>query len=569
MKRMRLGDLLVRSGALTESQLEEALSISKASGKRLGAVLIENGIIKEMQFINALVAQIGVEYIDLNSYDIPADMAKVLPKSIARKHKVVPVKLTRTDLYLAMTDPLDFLAIEEVEAATRRRVVPMITTEAAANRAVMNLYSNQGAARAIEEMRRDMMNNSTTNPLPMAGSESIVVDEEGSGDTAPGIRLVNSIIERAYTEHVSDIHLEPGEEQMNIRMRIDGLLHQIITVPKELENAVISRLKIMSHLDIAQRNIPQDGHTNVIVHQEALDMRISTLPTIYGEKMVIRLLRKNADLGTMEGIGLRGRNLERFQELMRRTKEGVILVVGPTGSGKSSTMYTMIEQIKSDTKNLISLEDPVEYHMENVCQVQINDKVGLTFASALRTVLRQDPDIIAVGEIRDGETAEIAMRAAMTGHTVLSTIHTNDAISSMDRLLDIGVEPYLIAGAVKGIISQRLLRRICPHCRTSYKPSVEERVMMGYPEEGNEVFYRGEGCDDCFNTGYRGRIAVFEILTMTTALRHAIYNYDRKEMLEAMKQSDFIPIMDNCRELVNEGITSPEEVLRVMGINAD
>ncbi len=564
-KHMRLGDLLMKSGLITEEQLNDALVLSKESGKRLGTVLVEHGMIKEMQLIHALTAQIGVEYIDLNSYEIPADMARLLPKGIAKKYLVVPVKATRTDIYLAMADPLNFVAIEEVGAATRRHVVPMITTEAAVTRAVQNMYSNQGAARAIEEMRRDMLSGANNGAIPMISTESIVVDEE-DGDTAPAIRLVNSIIERAYTEHASDIHLEPTEDQMVIRMRIDGLLHRVLTVPKELENSVISRLKIMAHMDIAQRNMPQDGHTNVTVRQETLDMRISTLPTIYGEKIVIRLLRKDQELITMEGIGLRGRNREMFQELIANTKEGAILLVGPTGSGKTSTMYTIIDQLKGEAQNLISLEDPVEYHIDEVCQVQINERTGLTFANTLRAVLRQDPDIIAVGEIRDGETAEIAMRAAITGHLMLSTIHTNDAASSIDRLLDIGVEPYVIAGAVRGIISQRLVRRICPHCRAKYAPTPEEKEFMGFDRDAEVSFYRGEGCDECFHTGYRGRIGVFEILPVTPKIRHAIYSGNREAMEDAVKQSGFVPIMENCRELIQEGVTTADEVARIVEV---
>lgn len=564
MKYIRLGDLLIKSGIITEQQLEEALALQKETGQRLGTLLIERGIIREAQLIEALTTQLGVEYIDLNSCEISGEMARLLPKSVARKYLVVPVRATRTEIYLAMADPLNFMAVEEVAAITRRHVIPMITTMAAVNRAVHNLYSNQGAVRAIEELRRDILGNQNGSPAVGTGPEKVAVDEESS-DAAPAIRLVNSIIERACTEKASDIHLEPGESQMNIRMRIDGMLRPVLSVPGELENSVISRLKIMSHLDIAQRNIPQDGHASVTVRQEHIDLRIATIPTVYGEKMVIRLLRKAPELITMEGIGLRGEAKKQFQQILNTVREGAILIVGPTGSGKTSTMYTIIDQLKSETKNLVSLEDPVEYHMNEVCQVQINEKVGMTFASALRAVLRQDPDIIAVGEIRDGETAEIAMRAAITGHMVLTTIHTNDAISSIDRLLDIGVEPYVAAGAVKGIISQRLLRRVCPHCRKSYHPEPEELRMMGFSEEEPRIFYKGEGCDDCFHTGYRGRIAVFEILTVTGELRRAIHRNDRDAMEAALKHSDFRSIMENCRELLLDGITTSEEIGRTIG----
>jgi len=566
MKYNRLGDMLVESGAITEAQLRQALELQAGSGERLGTVLQAHGFITERQLIDTLMNQVGVEYVDLNSLSIPSEMAQILPKNVAKKHMVVPVKASRTDVHLAMADPLNFVAVEEVRAITRRRVIPLIATAAAVERAVQNLYSNQGAMRAIEEMQRDLIGGQYgASALGAAGSQSVTVDED-EADAAPAIRLVNSIIDRAYTERASDIHMEPGEESMAIRMRIDGALRTIIQVPRELQSSVISRMKIMARMDIAQKMIPQDGRANVTVQQETLDLRISTLPTTHGEKVVIRLLRKAAELGSLDGIGLRGENRDRFLKLVDNATEGVILMVGPTGSGKTSTLYAMIQRLKSEEVNLVSLEDPVEYHIDGACQVQINEKTGLTFASVLRSVLRQDPDIIAVGEIRDGETAEIAMRAAMTGHLVLSTVHTNNAVSSIDRLLDIGVEPYLIAGAVKGIISQRLLRKVCPHCRKAYTPTEEELALLKLKDRGEPVqFYRGVGCGECFNTGYRGRTGVFEILSVTPAIRRAIHARSIAQLEEAVKEANFQPIWEDCRRLVLEGVTSAEEVHRVLG----
>ena len=563
MKYIRLGDLLVKSGTITQEKLDEALKLQTDTGERLGTVLQKHGFITEKQLIDTLMSQLGVEFIDLNSFTIPSEMAQVLPKNIAKKYSVVPVRVTRTDIRIAMADPLNFVAIEEVQSVTRRRVIPLIAASAAVDRAVQNLYSNQGAMRAIEDMRRDLLGSQYGGAGDAALPQITAVDED-EADAAPAIRLVNSIIDRACTEGASDIHLEPGEGSMTIRMRIDGILRPIIPVPRELQNSVISRMKIMARMDIAQKNIPQDGRANVTVRQETLDLRISTLPTICGEKVVVRLLRKSPELSTLEGIGLEGENRERFCRLVDRTTEGVILMVGPTGSGKTSTLYAMIDRLKSDEVNLVSLEDPVEYHIDGVCQVQINDKTGLTFANVLRSVLRQDPDIIAVGEIRDGETAEIAMRAAMTGHLVLSTVHTNNAVSSVDRLLDIGVEPYLIAGAVKGIVSQRLVRRLCPHCRQAYTPSPEELAALGMAP-GDALFYRPGGCGECFGTGYRGRVGVFEILEVTSAMRRAIHARSLKELEAAVAAANFHPMMENCRRLVQDGITTPEEIYRVLG----
>lgn len=563
MKYTRLGDLLVGNGTITKEQLDQALALQKKNGKRLGDVLREAHIITENQVIEALMAQLGLEFIDLNAWEIPSEMAQLLPKSIARKHRVVPIRATRTELYLGMSDPLNFDAIEEVSAATRRQVIPMIATEAALDRALQNLYSNQGTIKAIEDMRRDL-DSAQYGATVRIGDETQMAADEEDESAAPTIRLVNSIIQRAYTENASDIHLEPTGSQLSIRMRIDGALRSIVTVPRELQQSVLSRIKIMAQMDIAQKNLPQDGRINVTIQQETIDLRVSTLPTIYGEKIVVRLLRKDPEMITLDGIGLRGENRSRFLELLEGTTEGVLLVVGPTGSGKTSTLYTMIDHKKSEELNLISLEDPVEYHMDGVCQVQINERTDLTFANALRAVLRQDPDIIAVGEIRDGETAQIAMRAAMTGHLVLSTIHTNDAMSSIDRLLDIGVEPYLIAGAVRGIISQRLVRKICPRCRQAYPATPEEVDLLGLPP-GQYQLYRGAGCSDCFQTGYRGRTAVFEILPMSQDMRRAIHARDKKATEEAVRHSAFRPILADCAQLALEGVTTSDEVVRIIG----
>jgi len=561
MKYWRLGDLLVSSGVITEVQLEQALSLQRneGNGKRLGTVLIEHGIITESQLIETLQMQLGVEFIDLNNTAIPHEMASVLPRNIAKKHMVIPVRVVRDELYLAMVDPLNYITIEEVQAATHKKVVPVIATTAAMERAVMNLYSNEGAARAIDEMQKDNIGASTIEQA----TDSVALLEDDA-NSAPTIRLVNSIIERAVTEQASDIHVEPHENEVMVRMRIDGMMRNVFTVPKDLQGSVISRMKIMGNMDISQHRIPQDGRCNVRVRQQDVDLRISTLPTIYGEKIVLRLLKKTEGLLSMEGIGLRGENMEIFQKLIHNNSEGVILIVGPTGSGKSSTMYTIVKDLNTEEVNMITLEDPVEYNIDGVNQVQINEKAGLTFANTLRAVLRQDPDIIGVGEIRDSETAEIALRAAMTGHLVLSTIHTNDARSSVDRLLGIGVEPYLISGSVKGIISQRLVRKICPHCKTSYTPDEQELETLRLPKNKNYTFYKGNGCPDCFYTGYRGRQAVFEILLFNGDIKRAILNNDGVELDKAIANSGFRPILENCCELVQEGITTVKEVARAV-----
>lgn len=558
MKYLRLGDLLVNSGVITNDQLKKALAMQKDSGKRLGTVLIENKIITEAQLIETLKMQLGIEYLDLNTITITSEMAKVLPKNIAKKHMVVPVRVVRNELYLAMTDPLNFIALEEVAAATHKKVIPLMANSAALERAVANLYSNEGAARAIEEMRKDNYVTDLDQPIDTVA----YVDDDTN--SAPTIRLVNSIIDRAVTENASDIHLEPREAELVVRMRIDGILHIVLNVPKELQSSVISRFKVMANMDISQRRIPQDGRSNVRIRGQEIDLRVSTLPTIYGEKVVLRLLRKNQTMLSMEGIGLRGHNLEVFEKVIANNAEGVVLIVGPTGSGKSSTMYTIIRNLNKEEVNLVTLEDPVEYNIDGINQVQINEKAGLTFANTLRSILRQDPDIIGVGEIRDAETADIALRAALTGHLVISTIHTNDAKSSVDRLLGMGVEPYLVADSVKGIVSQRLVRRICPNCRKSYKPDQNEIRMMKLPADKEYKFYKGSGCAECFYSGYRGRIGVFEILTFNSEMRHAVAENNMRLLEEELEKSDFQPIIMNCQELVLDGTTSVAEISRAI-----
>ena len=396
-------------------------------------------------------------------------------------------------------------------------------------------------------------------------TEAQEIIDEGAA-SAPTVRLVNSIIERGVTERASDIHMEPRAADMVVRMRIDGVLRRILTVPRDLMGSVISRIKVMSNLDLTERRAPQDGRANVRVKGVEIDLRVSTLPTIYGEKVTIRILNKSAQLLKASALGLMGEDLEKFNLLMNNS-DGMVIIVGPTGSGKSSTMYTMVGALNTEEVNLVTLEDPVEYDIDGVNQVQINDKVGMTFAGGLRSILRQDPDIIAVGEIRDGETAEIALRAAITGHLVLSTLHTNSAISLLDRLLDIGCEPYLIAEALKGVISQRLVRRICPDCRQEYIADEEELERMGLPVDSKDVkIYKGKGCPNCYHTGYRGRIAVFEILIMSRKTKRMVAeNAPRAELMEEfVREGHYRSLKDGARDLVLNGITTVAEMTRIL-----
>ena len=564
MAYMRLGDILVASGVINEQQLGEALAMQKKQGSRLGDVLIGNGFITEEQLINALRMQLGIDYADLSAINIPVELAKYVPRTIARNHCVVPVKLVKDNLYIAMSDPLDFVAQEQIKYSSRKRVIPMISSKRATEQAIAMLYGGEGTARAIEEMKMEA-DGGGGDVIPAQMRE---IPEENAA-AAPTIRFVNSIISRAINERASDIHLEPQDGEMAVRMRIDGLLRKILTVPSNLQPNIISRLKVMCGMKISERKVPQDGHADITVGGRDIDLRVSTMPTVYGEKAVLRILDKSAQLMNKSGLGLTADDLEKYNRLLRNTG-GVILLVGPTGSGKSTTLCAMISELATEEVNVETLEDPVEYNIPGVCQCQINEATGMTFAKGLRAMLRQDPDIIAVGEIRDGETASIAIRAAITGHLVLSTLHTNDAVSAVFRLKDIGVEPYMISSSLRGVISQRLVRKLCPDCRMPYKPGVEEKEALGIPPEKDVTFYKGIGCRSCSHTGYTGRQGVFEILMINSRIKEAITGGASYEFLNALAlENGFVTLKDNCRRLVESGVISYEEAMRAINTTVD
>ncbi len=563
MAYMRLGDLLIAAGAIDQAQLSEALALQKQTGQRLGDVLIDNRIITERQLIDALQMQLGVDFIDLTAVSIPVELAKLVPRAIAKKYCVVPVKLVKDELFVAMSDPLNFVAQEEIKSASHKQVVPMIATRRATEQAIATLYGSEGTARAIEEMKREA-GSSSNDIVPVQMAQR--VDAEAA---APTIRFVNSVIERAVTERASDIHLEPQDGEMVVRMRIDGILRKILTVPANLQSTVVSRLKIMGGMNISEHKLPQDGRAMVRVRQHEIDLRISSMPTVYGEKVVLRLLDKSQQHITSRTIGLEGDDLAKYEALLKNSS-GVILLVGPTGSGKSTTMCAMLQELCSEETNIMTLEDPVEYNIPGVNQCQINEKTGMTFAVGLRAILRQDPDIIAVGEIRDGETGAIAIRSAITGHLVLSTLHTNDSVAAIDRLVDIGVELYLISSALRGVISQRLVRKVCPHCKKAYRPNAGELELLGLPADSDTQFYRGEGCEECYHTGYRGRRAVFEILTVSGKVRRLISegaSYD--ELYAAVREGNFVTMRENCRDLVLRGETTAAEAAKAINSTVD
>ena len=560
----RLGDLLLAAKVINQKQLDAALDYQKADPERklrLGEALTELGYLSEESLIHALENQLGIQYIDLSGLNPDVDMVRFVNRDTAVEHCVLPLRADAENLYLAMADPLDFVALEQVRATTRKTVIPMLCRRQDAENAIFKLYGNARTARALEEMNSEVG--------VVTGKAGNVISTETSDDAAPAVRFVNSIIDRAFTEHASDIHLEPQETQMLVRMRIDGVMRRVLTVPAGLQATVTSRIKVISGMDISEHRIPQDGHAAMLVHGHDLDLRVSSLPTIYGEKIVIRLLDKtNHSLGK-SGIGLEGADLEKYNALLKNAS-GVILIVGPTGSGKSTTMTAMLQELATDEVNVETLEDPVEYNIPGISQCQVNEKTGMTFANGLRALLRQDPDIISVGEIRDGETGAIALRAAITGHLVLSTLHTNDAISAVNRLQDIGIEPYLISAALKGVISQRLVRRLCPECREAYTPTAEERELLDLPEEGDLTFYRPKGCPRCGGNGYKGRRAVFEIYMINREARRLITaGAPESDLVSAALADGFVTMKENARDLVTAGVTSLAEAMRVIASSVD
>ncbi|WP_026518974.1 GspE/PulE family protein [Butyrivibrio sp. FCS006] len=569
MAKRKIGELLIERGLLTDSELEFALDMQKLTHEKLGEVLINNKIVTPENIAQTLASQLDVDYVDLNKRTIPTDLMRIVRRNTARQNHLIPVQKDGDTLYVAMEDPLNYFAMDEVRKATNLRVVPLIATQAAVEHAINSLYGNETANKAIADFKKEQKDDEDQSEA-LTNFDFIISSNVISGDaeSAPTIRLVNSIIERAVQERASDIHFEPRENDMDVRMRIDGIMREILTVPKNITASVIARVKTMSGMDVAEKRVPQDGRFAASVLNKSIDMRVSTLPIAWGEKIVCRLLDKSNTNIDKEMLGLRPDDMEKYEKLIHY-KNGVMLLVGPTGSGKTTTMYAMLNELNTRDVNLVTLEDPIEYNLEGLNQVQINPKTNMTFANGLRAILRQDPDIVSVGEIRDGETAEICMRAALTGRFVISTIHTNDAVGAIDRLIDIGVEPYLVSATLRGVISQRLIRRICPYCGEEYEPQRDEVERLNLKMQPGMKFRYGKGCQHCYNTGYSGRIAVFEIMLITPEVRELIYkNAGRKAIEEELyKTGNFVSLKDAGAKLVLEGITTAYEVMRITNEN--
>ncbi len=558
-KNIQIGQLLLNENLITAEQLNAALAIQKKTGKLLGDILIEEAFVTEIAFTQALARRLKTTFVDLSQARIDPAAVHMIDEDFARKNEVIPIDRKNNSLIVAMSNPMNFHVIEEVRLEAGLDVVPVIATPSGIRDAIGKHYVDKVTHEAAEDVNKEFR--ASVMPQDISAIDA-TIDERV--DSAPVVRLVNSIIEQAVKLQASDIHIEPGRTETHVRMRVDGNLQDILTLSAGAHASIVTRIKIMSSMDIAERRLPLDGRCETEVNGEKIDMRISTLPTVYGEKAVIRLLTNNF-LKTQTGtyaLGLSEENARLFDRLIR-VPHGVIVVTGPTGSGKTTTLYTMINEVMSPQVNVVTIEDPVEFKIDGANQMQINNRAGLTFASGLRSILRQDPDIIMVGEIRDSETAQIAVRASITGHLVLSTLHTNDAASTVGRLIDMGAEPYLVASALSGVIAQRLVRKICPHCKQEHPSTPSENMMLGLNE--TVMLYEGKGCPRCNFTGYLGRKAIHEILLVDEGMQELISTRATSHTIaEYAQEHGMVSLQKDMLRNVLEGESTVQEYIKAV-----
>lgn len=556
-KQQPLGEILKAMGVINPSQLEEVLRIGKATNTRIGKVLVNLGYVTEEEIARALAEQYQMPWVMLSNVILEPGVVRLIPEALARRFNVIAYALEGTDLKVAMLDPLNVIAIDEIRKAVKYRIIPVVTTESEIGKSIDQYYG-------MEYSLEDMVKKAQTSGAELIAGEADEAEKlEKVAGEASVIQLVNILMSRAVLEGASDIHIEPDSDLMRVRLRIDGVLHETANLPLKLHPAVISRVKVLGELDIAEKRVPQDGRFVVKIGTRDIDIRVSTLPTIFGEKIVMRLLDKGTMILEVEHLTPFPDVLEVLKRVIRRPY-GMVLITGPTGSGKSTTAYTLLSILNTIDKNIVTVEDPVEYHLKRVNQVQVNAKAGVTFASALRHILRQDPDIMMIGEIRDKETAEIAIHASLTGHMVISTVHTNDAIGTVSRLLDMGIEPYLVSSAVSCIVGQRLVRKICRNCIKPYDVDAKMLEDLGVRFQGKTPqFYRGSGCSACKNTGLKGRLGIYEVLVFDDELRSLILSKaDKNIILEAAKKKGYKTLRVQGVRAVIGGHTTVEEVLQ-------
>jgi type IV pilus assembly protein PilB len=544
--RKRLGDLLVEAGLISEDQLQLTLK-EKEKGQKLGDTLIKKGLLSEQQLIEVLEVQLGIPHISLYNYPFEKNLISLIPKEVAQRNLLIPIRKEAEKLFVAMSDPMDFFAIDDLRLSTGFQIESVIATKDDILRAINKYYN-------MDDEFHDLFDHRNMGDA----SQEDITDE-----ASPIVKLVNQILTSAITQKASDIHIDPHETKVVVRYRIDGLLRAERSLPKQMQSFLTARIKIMANLDITEHRIPQDGRIKINVNYIPVDLRVASLPTVFGEKLVLRILDLSNALIDIDKIGFNKLNLNRFIKMIERPN-GLVLITGPTGSGKSSTLYAALNKLNSEAVNIITIEDPVEFQMEGINQIQVNSNVGMNFATGLRSILRQDPNIIMVGEIRDKETVQVAIRASLTGHLVLSTLHTNDAISSVTRLIDMGIEPLLVATSLAGIVAQRLIRKVCKDCAEPQDATKREIDIFSKRGLKIEKINRGRGCTACNMTGYRGRMAIHEVIVINEEMRHVIMNEGTvSELREIAAKNKSIFLLDDGLLKVKQGLTTTEEVLKV------
>lgn len=553
MRNIRIGDYLVEQGLITQEQLEGVLAAQKESQgtKRFGELVVELGYMSEVKFAQALAGKLHVQYVDLSNIDIDFEAVRKVPEALAKKHTVIAINIQGKRLTVATDDPINFIILEDIKVSTGMDTVPVLATKSAINKAIGKCYSMQNVDSVLEGVQQL--------------SDSDEAEDDGSKDrveSAPIVKLANTIVENSYRADATDIHIEPFKTYTRIRIRVNGDLVELMNVSNAVQNPLATRIKLISGMNIAEKRIPQDGRFTQVVDGTTLDVRVSSLPTVNGEKIVIRILSTGQiALRKITDLGMSDYNYKMFESMIR-CPHGVILVTGPTGSGKTTTLYAALGELAKPNVNVITVEDPVEKNIDGINQVQVNTKAGMTFAAALRSILRQDPDIVMIGEMRDSETADIGIRAAITGHLVLSTLHTNDAASTIVRLVDMGVAPYMVATSLIGVVAQRLVKVLCPKCKVGRYSTDEENKLMKI-DHSVEIF-DACGCPECNNTGYKGRTAIHEIIHCTSGVSTIIAQGGGKEQIEEMAKKNGTRLLrDNVSELVQRGDTSIDELVRV------
>ncbi|MEW8985648.1 MAG: type II secretion system ATPase GspE [Bacillus sp. (in: firmicutes)] len=550
LKRKRIGDLLIETNVITDEQLMDALLQQKSSGLRLGDQLVAMNIVDEDTIIQVLEFQLGIKKVNLYELEIDRKLINIIDEELARKYQLLPLRKTNDKLLVAMVDPLDYFAIDDLRLSTGFRIEPAIAKRHEIQVALNRYY---GMQKSIDKMLEDM---------PLNEDDEGFLEAQQSDDS-PVAKMVNQLLSQALQVGASDIHIDPHEHETLIRLRVDGVLRTERTLPKNMNNVLVSRIKIMSKLNIAEKRLPQDGRFKMDIDMRNIDLRVSILPTVFGEKVVMRLLDTGNVVLGIEKLGFSERNEANFRKMISNAY-GIILVTGPTGSGKSTTLYTALQKLNTDEVNIITVEDPVEYQIRGINQVQVKANIGMTFAAGLRSILRQDPDIIMLGEIRDTETAEIALRSALTGHLVLSTLHTNDSVSAVSRLMDMGIEPFLVSSAVTGVVAQRLVRKICKNCSSPYEPTMEEKELFQSRGMDTSHLKKGKGCSACNNSGYRGRMAIHETLLIDDELRNMItQKMQDSAYRKYVNTKGFVSMFEDGLQKAAQGLTTLEEVYRV------